>query len=147
MSQAERDPTCSFCGATLPSELVRAGGRDFWICSACVERPPVGDIFGSDVICTFCEKQARQMNRSGTFREREVAAAHRGVVLCTECIQVCRQIISEDRAIRAASTRDDADTNGRPTRRAADSGGRTKVSAAEADAQRWADEIQIRENQ
>jgi hypothetical protein len=105
MTQIERDPACSFCGAGLPSELVRAGGRDFWICSACVERPLVEDIGGSDVACTFCEKQIRHIGGSRAFVERQVAAARRGAVLCTECIQICRQIISEDRAIRARSPR------------------------------------------
>jgi len=103
--ETEWDPACSFCGARPPSELVRAGGRDFWICSACVERPVVEDVAGSDVRCTFCEEPVRQIAASGASVQREVAAARRGAVLCTECIQVCRQIISEDRALRARRTR------------------------------------------
>src|SRR4029453_12364118 len=98
MKETEWDPACSFCGVRPPAELVRAGGRDFWICSKCVEQPAVEDIHGSDVRCTFCEERIRQLPRSGALVDRHVAAARRGAVLCTECIEVCRQIISEDRA-------------------------------------------------
>jgi hypothetical protein len=42
------DPACSFCSARPPAELVRAGGRDFWICSACVNRPVVEGAIGDD---------------------------------------------------------------------------------------------------
>jgi RimJ/RimL family protein N-acetyltransferase len=38
------DPACSFCGAKPPGEFVRAGGRNFWVCSGCVARPVVEDI-------------------------------------------------------------------------------------------------------
>lgn len=105
MKETKWDPACSFCGARPPSELVRAGGRDFWICSACVERPAVEDIDNSDVRCTFCEERIRHTTGSGVSAERQVAVAGRGAVLCTECIQVCRQIISEDRAFRARRPR------------------------------------------
>ena len=105
MTQTEWDPACSFCGAKPPSELVRAGGRDFWICSACVERPVVEDIDGSDIRCTFCEEGFRQIPGSGALVERQVVVARHGAVLCAECLQVCRQIISEDRALRARRPR------------------------------------------
>jgi hypothetical protein len=102
MKQTEWDPACSCCGARPPAELVRAGGRDFWICSACVERPLVEDMDGSDVRCTFCEERIRQVAGSGAAVERQIVAARHGAVRCRECTQVCRQLISEGRALRAS---------------------------------------------
>src|SRR6266498_1853568 len=39
VNNMEWNPACSFCGSRTEGQLVRAGGRDYWICWECVERP------------------------------------------------------------------------------------------------------------
>jgi hypothetical protein len=83
MSETTLSPACSFCGAVPPAELVRAGGRDYWICAQCVEEPVIEDRVVDGTVCTFCEKPT--LASVG----RTVVAARRGAVLCASCLVVC----------------------------------------------------------
>ena len=96
MSAIKWNPACSFCGATPPAELVRAGGRDYWICAQCVDEPMLEDTVPTGIVCTFCEEPIR------ASAGRNVVAARRGAVLCSSCVEVCVQILAESRALRAA---------------------------------------------
>lgn len=105
MPETGWNPACSFCGARPPAELVRAGGRDYWICSHCIDEPVIEDRVVPDAVCTFCEKSIRRSRSVSETAERQVVAARRGVVLCNECVRLCAQIIAEDRARRAQRPR------------------------------------------
>jgi hypothetical protein len=96
----EPEPACSFCGARPPAELIRAGGRPFFICSTCVEQPRLEDPVTSDALCAFCELPLTGTRvRAGTVR-RVVAVSRRSLMLCDECVRVCVQILAEDRRAR-----------------------------------------------
>lgn len=102
MRTKETIPRCSFCLNSTRTELVRAGGRDFWICSACVQQPVVEDLVEGSSVCTFCQR--RITSRWATFRgkPRSPAVARRGHLLCSGCLTVCADIIAEDRAFAAS---------------------------------------------
>jgi hypothetical protein len=99
MTEIMWNPACSFCGATPPAELVRAGGRDYWICAQCVDEPMVDDGIASGAVCTF--RQEPILASAG----RDIVAARRGAVLCRSCIEICAQLLSESRALRATRPR------------------------------------------
>src|SRR6266571_2204839 len=105
MSSVEWKPACSFCGSGTNGELVRSGGRDYWICSMCVDRPTVDDSVAPGTLCTFCERPVEKV--AGLLRGaiRTVAAARRGVMICSECLPVCVDIITEERGLRARRPR------------------------------------------
>lgn len=101
----EGEPACSFCGARPPAELIRAGGRPFFICAECVESPRVDESTEVGMLCTFCE-QAISCGKTPHARPlRAVAVARRGLRLCRECLQVSVQILAEDRAVGLAGDR------------------------------------------
>jgi hypothetical protein len=100
MSDTEWNPACSFCGAMLPVELVRAGGRDYWICSRCIDQPTIEDRVAADAVCTFCEEPIAGCPTSLRSVSRKVVAARHGAVLCSDCIDVCTHLIAEGRARR-----------------------------------------------
>jgi hypothetical protein len=94
------DPTCSFCGARPPAELVRADGRDYWICADCIDHPVIHDSVSPGTLCTFC--QVPLSDGSGASGAARVAvAARRSTVLCSECLPVCVHLIGEGRALKA----------------------------------------------
>ena len=99
MVETAWNPACSFCGATRLADLVRAGDRDYWICSKCIEHPVLEDELPGDVICTFC-LQVISRRRDGSS-PGDIVVARRGAVLCQDCLQICVQLIAEGRALRA----------------------------------------------
>jgi hypothetical protein len=99
LGNSEWKPACSFCGSEVDRGLVRAGGRDYWICSLCVDRPTVEDSVAPGTPCTFCEWPVRKATSLLRGAVRTVAAARRGVMICSECLPVCAGIITEDRRL------------------------------------------------
>jgi hypothetical protein len=93
MTATDKVPTCSFCGSTRLDQLIRAGGRDYWICWRCVAGPVAEDVVQDGMPCTFCEQPINAVDRT-------IVIARRGAVLCSECLRVCFQIIKEERARR-----------------------------------------------
>ncbi len=92
LSEADWNPTCSFCGFRGERELIRAGSRELWICADCVELPVAGDSIVEGTRCTFCEEPL-----GGT---RFIAVSKGHAVLCNECLKICIQIIADDRKFR-----------------------------------------------
>jgi hypothetical protein len=92
MRNKKWDPSCSFCGSR-EEPLVRAGGRDYWICARCIENPSVEDSREDGSRCTFCEEPVNEA--------RPGAAARRGVLLCREYLQVCNHLLTQSRRARA----------------------------------------------
>jgi hypothetical protein len=100
---------CSFCGK--PQKQVRKliAGPGVYICNECIERAdrviatgeptvtplsamtPVGDHnkYGAPVKCSFCGKRPHQVTG--------LASAAR-VAICTECLALCHEIITEELA-------------------------------------------------
>ena len=91
MWNRQSDPSCSFCGSRT-EHLVRAGGRDYWICGGCIDCPVIADSLMTQR-CTFCEQPLSVT--------RPAVAARRGTVLCRDCLPVCIQLLDEARQRRA----------------------------------------------
>lgn len=104
MSNVEWHPACSFCDFGSNGELVRAGERDCWICSQCVDQPIVEDSVAPGTLCTFCEQPVGQPVALWRGAARTVAGARRGVVICSDCLPVCVGIVAEDRALRGETS-------------------------------------------
>jgi hypothetical protein len=81
---------CSFCGTET---VYLAEGPYVSICEACVNtaisRTPHVDVLGR---CTFCRKD----------RNIVLANAADAIRICSECIQIARQVIEHKRANMAA---------------------------------------------
>lgn len=91
------EPACSFCGGQQ-RRLIRAGGRNFWICAECIRTPVVTEAIEPDTLCTFC----RESPHSGPDgNPREVVGARSGAVICADCLTVCVQLLEESERLRS----------------------------------------------
>lgn len=93
---------CSFCDR-LQSEVPKLiAGPGVYICNSCVDhayRVAEGQVARSGALrtvskqlievalCSFCKKKARKVR---------ALASGRGVQICNECVQLCREIIGEE---------------------------------------------------
>ena len=100
---------CSFCGKLQKQVRKLIAGPGVYVCDECVERADrviatgeptgtplsamtsVGDQnkYGAPVKCSFCGKRRHQVTG--------LAAAAK-VAICTECLALCREIITEELA-------------------------------------------------
>jgi hypothetical protein len=100
---------CSFCGKQQKQVRKLIAGPGVYVCNECIDRAdrviatgeptatplsamtPVGDHnkYGAPVKCSFCGKRRHQVTG--------LAAAAR-VAICTECLALCREIITEELA-------------------------------------------------
>jgi hypothetical protein len=97
--QARTEPTCSFCGKRKREVPKLIAGPKIYICSECValatrvlsatEKSPRFHPIPADAAtakCRFCGKRRHQAEG--------LAAASSGAI-CTECLDLCREIIDE----------------------------------------------------
>jgi hypothetical protein len=100
---------CSFCGKHQKQVRKLIAGPGVYICNECIERADqvietgeptatplsaissVGDDnrYGDPVKCSFCGKRRHQVTG---------LAAAAGVAICTECLALCHEIITEELA-------------------------------------------------
>jgi ATP-dependent protease Clp ATPase subunit len=100
---------CSFCSKQQKQVRKLIAGPGVYVCNECIDRAdrviatgeptatplsamtPVGDHnkYGAPVKCSFCGKRRHQVTG--------LAAAAR-VAICTECLALCREIITEELA-------------------------------------------------
>lgn len=59
-------------------------------------------VIGRGIRCDFCDK---------SHAEVELLVAHPRVAICNECVAICAEIISEERARRIAAVNADAEAS------------------------------------
>jgi ATP-dependent protease Clp ATPase subunit len=96
---------CSFCGKKQDEAQKLIAGPSVYICDECIDR--CVEILNRDTAlrCSFCSKKRKEVKRliAGSDAVKPPVADSQ-VGICNECLEICVEILEDDRQMGAAGS-------------------------------------------